>query len=293
MKVRNLGLLFAILSPIFSSIATIFLSGVSKTFATLAVVSFGAILGGSIIFLLLFLTKSKFSIRDLKKVKKDLAKMVFLRQLLGQALLVLGISLTSAIKAIFFTKTEPYFVLLFHWLVKKEKILKHQIVLLAANLFGALLLSTGGKFEAFGKAQFGDLLIVLAMACLAYSYFYGKKLSLKLGATAANAFALIIAGLVLFPLVLFTTPMSSLANYTGWVYLLGYVITFNVIGLTLWYASLKTVKSWVVSTLRSVGPIVGAPLAYFIFGDVLNLVQIVGVAIILVTSSYIAYEHRK
>ena len=79
----------------------------------------------------------------------------------------------------------------------------------------------------------------------------------------------------------------------GWGYLLLNIVLFNVLGLTLWFASLKSVKGWMVSALRSVGPIVGAPLAFIIFGVPLTIVQIIGAGIVTATSALIAREHLK
>jgi len=53
----------------------------------------------------------------------------------------------------------------------------------------------------------------------------------------------------------------------------------------------KTVKGWIVSTLRYVGPILGAPVAYFLLKETLTLNQIFGAAIVVATSFLIVREH--
>lgn len=70
---------------------------------------------------------------------------------------------------------------------------------------------------------------------------------------------------------MFSPPLQILPQ-TWWLYMLASIILFNVISLTLWYASLKTVKAWIVSALRSLRPLFGASFAWLLFGETLSLV---------------------
>ena len=287
------GILSAILSPILSSVATIFKSGATKALSPLAVASFGTIIGGTLIMIFLIFRKKRPTIKKIKENKKDFFKLILFRGILGEIFIVFGLSMTAAIKAIFFTKIEAYFVLFLSWFLKKEKIKPIHIVLVSANIVGVILLSTAGDFSMLGTSQIGDLFIIIAMAFFACSYFYSQRLSKKIGALTTSSVSQLTGGLFLLPFVLFLIPQTEIVSLTGWYYLLSFVLLFNVVGLSLWYFSLKTVKPWIVSALRAIGPLAGAPLAFLMFGDVLNLVQIVGAAIILVSSSAIVYEHRR
>lgn len=219
--------------------------------------------------------------------------MTLLRPLLGQLILVYGLSLTTGIKAIFFTKSEPYFVLFWHWLLKREKVKPKYLILLLFHIVGAVILSTGGKF-ILNKPQVGDLLIILAIGFFSLSYSYGKILANNIGPQASNAITLGIAGIFLLPLTLIFNPFPFPSQHpTGWLYLLIWVLLFNVIGLTFWFSSLKSVAPWIVSALRSIGPLVGAPVAYFVFGESLSFLQTLGGAIVLFTSFLIAREHLR
>lgn len=130
------------------------------------------------------------------------------------------------------------------------------------------------------------------MFCFASSYIFGKRVSHNLGPTLGNAVPMGIANLILFPLAIVTSS-SDIFSYSlkGWEFLFIYVILFNVIALTLWFYSIKMVKGWIVSALRYVGPVLGAPVAYFLFGQTLNPAQIMGAVVIIVTSFLIAKEH--
>lgn len=283
------GLMAAILSPFFSSVSTIFKSEAARDLSPLIVVSFGGIIGSIILFAIATLRKEKISWKLIKNNFKDLSLLVVLRFIIGEVVMTYGLANTSAIKAIFFTKIEPFFVLILAWFIIKEKIKGKHLLLLVVHLFGAILLSTGGLFL---MPHWGDLLIIFAMFCFAASYISGKRTAHSIGATLGSAIPMGIASLMLFPFALFSSH-QNLFSYPsrGWEFLLIYVILFNVIALTLWYSSLKTVKGWIVSALRYLGPILGAPVAYFMFGQTLSANQVIGAAIIISTSLLIAREH--
>jgi len=291
MDIKYSGLILAILSPFFSSTSTIFQAQAVKFLNPIIVASIGAILGSLILFFILFLRKEKINLGRIKKNYKEVIIMTVLRPLLGQLLLTFGLSLTTGIKAIFFTKTEPYFVLFWHWFLKKEKIKTSYLVLLAFHIIGAVVLSTGGNL-VLNKPQLGDLLIILAMGLFSLSYFYGKTLASNVGSQLSNAITLGIAGIILAPFIFLVKPFPyPTLHPTGWFYLLVSILLFNVIGLTLWFSSLKTVPAWIVSALRAIGPLAGAPIAYFLFRETITPLQGFGGIMVLLTSFLIAREH--
>lgn len=285
------GLLFAIISPLVSGIATILLGGASKLLHPLVILSFGPLIGGIILALLLLSRGENFKAREIKESSKDLALLIIFRQVIGWLLFVIALTFTDAIKAIFLTKVEPYFVLFWHWFLKKEKVEPRHLILLAIHISGAILLSTGGKFNVLGKEQLGDLLIIASMGTSSLSYIWATNVARKMGAIKTNSFMLLTAGLLFLPFAPFVSPVSGWTHPTGWVYLTLYAVLFSTIGLTFWFASLKTVKGWIVSALRALSPLLGAPFAYFLLGETLSIIQIIGGLIVLATSFLIAKEH--
>lgn len=293
MKTEYYGLLFAILSPFFSSVATIFKTGAAKSLSPLIVIVVGGIIGSILLFFIAKIFREKINFQKLKANRKDVLLVLLFRSLLGELFLTFGLSQTSAIKAIFFTKIEPYFVLILAWIFLKEKVQPRHLLLLSVHLIGAIILSTGGNINIVSKAQIGDLFIIIAMGFFASSYNFGKRLAHNAGPISSNVITMAIASVILLPFLFVFTKPTAFANLMGWKYLLAYVILFNVISLTFWYASLKTVKGWIVSALRYVGPILGAPVAYFLLGETLSLTQIFGAAIIIITSFLIIREHLR
>ena len=290
----NTGLLFAIISPFLSSISTIFKSAAVKALGPFAVLSFGSLLGAFLLIVYLFIKHKKFSLSHLKDNFRDFSLLILTRPIFGELLFVFGLGLTLGVKAILFTKIEPYFVLFWQWILRKEKVTSGQLALLTIHIGGAILLSTGGNFTGINSTHIGDLLIILAMGLFSLSYFPAKRVAVKIGAVQTNSIMLLVSGLFFIPFAFVFSNSQAFDFFTkGWAYLVLSTIIFTVVGLTLWFVSLKSVKGWIVSALRSLGPIVGIPFAYFLFGEKLNMAQVTGAIIILSTSFLIAREHFK
>lgn len=292
MNISEYGLIFAVISPFLSSISTIFRSEATKTLGPFPVLSFSALLGSVFLFIIIFVKHKKISVLLVRQHWRDLLTLTFTRQLLGQLLFTFGLYYTLSVKAIFLTKIEPYFVVFWFWLLRKEKIHTKHLILLGIHVAGAVILS-GGDFSTFTQSQFGDLLIILAMCCFSYSYFSATKVSHTVGAMQGNAFMLLLSGLFFLPFVFLSSKNEIWNPSGGWVYLVLDAFIFSSISLTMWFVSLRSVKGWMVSALRALGPLVGAPFAYFVLGQTLTPVQIVGGSMVLATSFIIALEHGK
>lgn len=267
------GLIFAILSPFLSSISTVFKAQAAHILNPFVVLSFGSMIGAALLIPILFIRKQKISFSEIRAHKKDLVLLILSRQIFGELLLTTGLSLTLAIKGIFFTKAEPYFVLIWMWILAREKVKKEYLILLTIHIFGAIILSSGGRF---GISQVGDFLVLASMGFLSFSYFPATRVVSKLGAIQTNIIMLITASLVFLPFALVFSKVNVWTYSQGWAYLIIQAVIFTTVSLTFWFASLKTVKGWMVSALRALGPLVGAPFAFFFFGETLSPIQIVG-----------------
>jgi len=291
MKRKDYGLLFAIISSFFSSIATVFAASAVKLLNPFALIAGINLLAGVFFIIVLKFYYKTDVLGVLRKNKKDIALTTFLRINIAQVILAFGLLYTEGIKAIFFTKIEPYFVLLWHWLYRREKIYRKQVLLLAIHLSGSFLLSTSGNIGILGKTQLGDLLVISAMAITAFAYGYATRLSKSIGSVASNGLTSLIGGTFTLPLLLiFPLPQFSAV---GLSHLLLTAILLNIVGLTLWFEALKTVKGWIVSAVRAIGPIAGAGAAFVLFGQTLTQMQILGAIMVVATSFLITREHKE
>ena len=272
-------------------------AGTVKEINPIFIAGLGGTIGGIILLAAIQFSKNPITKIQLRKNKKDLLQMTFFRTMLGQTMLLVGLSLTLPIKAIFFTKIEPYFVLLWERVKLKEKIHRKHLALLGMHIFGAFMLSTGLELTSFGTTHIGDLLIILSMFVMSFTYIVGKRLSHSFGSIKTTAITTFVGSFIVLTAVLMMLPLSVPANfsvsYLPWLYFGLYVVMWYPISLPLWYSSLKFVRGWIVSALRIVGPIVGAAVAFFLFGNTLNEIQIIGVVIVLITSFLIVREHQK
>lgn len=255
-------------------------------------VAIGGLIGSIILFGVASLFREKLTFGKIKSNWKDFVFILLFRNLFGELLFTFGLAQTEAVKAIFFTKIEPFFVLIIAWFTLKEKVTGRDIFLLIIHLIGAILLSTGGNINIVRNAQLGDLMVILAMGFFALSYTFGKRLAHNVGSISGNAISMGMASILLLPFVFLFSPLSMRTSQShGWLYLIIYVLLFNVISLTLWYMSLKTVKGWIVSALRYIGPVLGIPVAYILFAERLNSTQVFGAMIIIITSFLMVREH--
>lgn len=287
------GLVFAILSPLLSGISTVFGSGAVKIFSPIIFLTGTSFIGSFCLFLQLIIQRESFGYKKLLGHKKEFISIIVIRQMIGLPLFAYGLLYTDAIKVMFFTKVEPYFVLLWLFLLKREKITRGHVFLLTVHIAGAIVLSTGGNLEGFGKAQIGDLLIVLAMGATSFSYASATKLAHDVGPRQVNAFMLLITGFIFLPFAFFTSNTLDLTNIKGWIYVASYAIIFSSVALTMWFASLRSMKGWMVSALRALSPVFGAPFAYFLLSETLTPTQLIGGIIVLATSFIMAKEHLK
>lgn len=207
------GLIFAILSPIFSSVSTILKGQALKYLDPFTVLAFGSFLGALITFTVMTARGQRIELGKLKTHKKDLVLLILTRGITADLIFTIGLSLSTGIKAVFFTKAEPYFVLLWMWILAREKVKSKYLILLLIHIFGAILLSSGSLSFSFGTSQFGDLLILLALLLTSFSYFSAAKIVNSLGALQSNTIMLLISGIVFLPMVFFLGQNAVLKSY--------------------------------------------------------------------------------
>jgi len=287
------GIFLAIISPLSSGVATVLQKAVLTEFGIILTASLLKVFGGTVVLLVALFRPGNFAAEELIKSRWLMIRVACVRGL-GHVLFLLGLYYTDAIKAVFFTKIEPYFVLFWCWVLLGERISRKEVGLLLIHIFGAFLLSTGGNFATISTRQLGDLFIVLAMFVSGYSYLESRTLSLKIGALRAAGLSSLLTGVILLPFALiFSGHLLPAVDMSAWLMLAGVVILFDVISLTAWFASLESVPGWLVSALRVLGPLAGVPAAFIMFGETLSAMQTVGGLVVLGTSAWMVVQHRR
>ena len=289
---QNLGILAGILSTIFLGTSIVIVSVLSKQISPIPL-SFMAYLT-AIPFMTIFALMQKFQLKQLfSRFRKDFTQLLILRTIIAQLLLLYGLSITLAIRAAFITRFELVFVFIFSIILLKEKVRIHKIVLIILLLFGAFLFTTSGNISIFNSLLLGDLFIIISMAFLAYTYLPSAKIIKQINIPSLLLPLYILAVIILLPAVLIFFPTELAITMDKFYLLLTYVIVFHTFGLSLWYLALKTVKPWVVAAMLSLTPLISSLLAFFWLGQILFPVQMIGGAMIIVSTFFIGRENRK
>jgi drug/metabolite transporter (DMT)-like permease len=138
------------------------------------------------------------------------------------------------------------------------------------------------------------LLILVATIIAASTYRDGARLSQTLGSFAASGITT-LAGSCLAAILFILVPNSWPESlwHSGSAFFFGHVLLFYVLSMPLWYKAIASVKGWMVSALRAVGPLAGLPLAAVLLGERLDMVQLIGGVVVILTSAAIARLQKR
>ena len=283
------GELLAILSSIFIGISVPIAVVASREIGVFQVTAYTSLL--SVIFLvaLSIIAREKIQFKKaLTKYFKYSISIVIARPIIGSLLLIYGFSLTTAIHSSFMMRLEPIFVTTMSYIFLKDKVSLKQISLIILMIIGAFLLSTSGSIELITQTQIGDLFVILSLLFFSYAYIPAKKIGKEINPMTITIVNNLIGGFALFLIMLFL-PINPLSvNFDNAWLLFGFVFSFSVIGLYLYFAALRKTKPWIVSSLLSLSAVVGAAIGYFWLNETINSIQILGAFIILISSYLIA-----
>ena len=290
---KRTGLTYACISSILSSIGWVFYAIAVRELTPLIAAAAVHFLGGAILVIYAWRTRQLPSWGELRTSWRIFLAVTILRPIVGPFFFAYALLLTPSIKVMFFTKAEPYFVLLWFWILERQKISSSHLVLLLIHVAGALLLSTGGTWS-FDDAQKGDVLVLIGVIAISVTYSLGKDLSEKIGPLNASGITQCVGGLALFPLAVYLAEHDAWRGPSiGWIHVVIIALMYNVLSHTMWFAALTAVRSWMVSAFRAVGPLVAAPFAWLILGETLSVIQIFGAFIVLLTSVLLARAHMQ
>lgn len=286
------GIAAAALSTVFMGVSIVIGSVVSKRVDPFVLAML--LYAFAIPFILIIGLMREFQINKLfTGFKKELLQIFIPRTLISQFLIIYGLSLTIAIRATFITRLEPVFVFIFSVLLIKEKVKKTKLALLGILIFGAFLLVTNGSIDIFSEVLPGDLILILALAFLSYTYIPSARIMKKINTPTLLIVLYIMAVIVLLPVVLLFFSDQLIISTYDLILILAYSITFHVLGISLWFIALRETKPWVVASMLSLTPIVGSVVAFLWLGQFLLPIQLVGGSIIILTTYFIGRENDK
>jgi|SRR3989344_1008218 len=239
-------------------------------------------LAGIFVTIYLFFSRKK----DLKFSRRDIPAIVTIGILangLGDLFWLIGLKLSTASTFGFLNKLSVVFVMVFALIILGEKFSKKKGFFLLLILFGGYLISTNG--ETF-RIQLSDIFIIAGVASFALSHVISKKINTRNSPQYIAISRFFCGSLVLFFASFLLFENVFVFNYWPYVIIDG-ILMFSFV--LFFYKSMELKSASFVASFSSIVPVLVATIAFFIFGEVMTYIQIIGGVIILISVSLLPW----
>jgi drug/metabolite transporter (DMT)-like permease len=203
---------------------------------------------------------------------------------LNQGFFLAGLAQTTPAHAALLYALTPIFVFLMaRWrLAEPSSWTKLAGIGLAFAGVVVVLVSRGTGLDAGGTLQ-GDLLVLLAVVAWAIFAVGGKPYAERYGALVSTGVAVIFGTIAYLP---FGLALSSPASFqrlspAGWGSLAYLVVVTSVLSYLLYYWALRRTEASRVAIWSNLQPVLTAPLAWALLGDLMGAGLVAGGAMVL------------
>lgn len=251
--------------------------------STLAFIRF--MIGGFFLLLLPGATHGKLQRQDWK----DLFLIGSFGLAISNALLNLGLSMTSSTKTAITASLEPVFTILLAGIFLKEILQRRTIMATGVSIIGAFILMLGDKTIAQLAAELtrsgeflGDLLVALSIFLAAVYSILMKPVVIRLGATKATAYSFFIGAILLSPIVfLETSQLWPLQFNRGSILAILFLgVICNAVAFMLWNIILKHTDAGIMAVTLYAQPVGGVLLGWLCLGETLSAMGFAGAGLI-------------
>jgi probable blue pigment (indigoidine) exporter len=175
---------------------------------------------------------------------------------------------------------QPMLVVLFAWLILSKKPFKISILAAIGGFIGVglLVLSPSARLDSVGIAT-----AIAGAVAMALGIVLVKLWKPPVSLIVFTAWQLAVGGLILLPIALMSEgPFTELTrtNLWGFVYL-GLIGTG--LAYALWFRGISKLSATAVSYLGLLSPVVATLIGYVFLQETFTSVQLVGVAIVLIS----------
>lgn len=236
--------------------------------------------------ILLILKKNLFS----KLQKKDILP-IFLLGFFGVMVYHFGLNygeqLVSPGAASLIIATIPVFILILATIFLKEKVGPIKLFGILLALAGVVIISLWGKENTNIDFEylFAAFAVLIAAIMGAFYTVAGKKLLSRYNALSLTVYAMLLGSIGLIPFAFLSpniveevTTMST--TVLGSVIFLG--LFSSVIGYVVWYVALEIKSASDISAYLYAIPVVATIASYFLFGDEITLMFILGGILVII-----------
>jgi drug/metabolite transporter (DMT)-like permease len=209
--------------------------------------------------------------------------------------------ITAALASVIF-RSYPLLMLLFLPVVTKEKVSKYQLAALGLGFFGICLIFAGGATTGLGSMNVFGVFIVLAVAlATAFSLCLTKRYVVDIQSAVFffNLFSLAMFSIAFFFAGMPMNPLTSAEIfsilYTGVIY--------SVLFGFLYYRTLNTLKTTMVTNFYFLAPFLTFVFSYFILSEQIPLYYVIAAVLVSagvliqkldkVGGAYLANKERK
>ncbi|MBI4674654.1 MAG: EamA family transporter [Chloroflexi bacterium] len=199
-----------------------------------------------------------------------------------------AVILTNVATASVLLYTAPAFVTLVAWRLWNEPLTPRKIGAVIIAFIGCALVARVYDSHALQLSVGGVL--VGAAAGLTYGMFtlFSKYLAARASPWTTVFYSLLFGTLFLLPLQFIPLPGIDAPNYSAlfsqpgaWIALLGLCLGPTLGSYALYNAGLRTVSASVASVIATIEPVVAGIAGYFVFGQTLEALQIIGAVLIV------------
>ena len=218
---------------------------------------------------------------NLKIKKKQLPKLVYIAiagTLFADLMYYLALTRIPVINAVIIGHMQPIFIILIGFLLLKEdRLTKLDYIGILFMIISGILVTTRNfrNFAAMRFGSVGDLIVLSATVAWATTAIAVRKYLKGMDAGVITFYRFLFASVVFVIYLIFTSSVTIANIYQ--------VLTGIVIGVgtILYYEGLKRIKAAQVSAFELSTPFFAAILGFFILGELVSRMQIVGILLLL------------
>lgn len=211
-----------------------------------------------------------------------------------------AVILTNVATASVLLYTAPVFVTLFAWRLWHEPLTPRKVGAVIAAFAGCALVARAYDPSALELNSIGVLVATASGFTYALFTIFSKFLSNRASPWTTVTYSLVFGTLFLAPLQFFEIPGLGAAGYDtfsrepfGWLVLLGLCLGPTLGSYALFNAGLQTTPASVASVIAAIEPVVAGIAGFVVFGQQLEVLQIIGALIIIASALSLTLGRRE
>jgi drug/metabolite transporter (DMT)-like permease len=236
---------------------------------------------------IILITKKKIIVK-----KEDISSLFYIAiigTLIADLLYFYALTQIPVINAVIIGHMQPIFIIfLGYLLLKSDKITKYDLFGISFMIVSGLFVSTKTieNFSLLKFGTYGDLLVLISTIAWATTAIVMRKYLVRLNAVLITFYRFLFAS-IFFIFYFFINSLSIDLNI--FQILIGLIVG---IGTILYYIGLKKLKAAQVSGIELSAPFFAAILGFFVLGETLTVLQIIGIILLFAGIFFISKKEK-